>query len=225
MKYFSKMVQHTRELHLNFILQIYDELHRPSSPPLPSLDAKITHQFSEDPYAAQRINCIAIIDNQQAQQLAYPYENYLVILSSASNRWKPEELRERGLEQHCLALIQKTQLSPLPDKGSPSSTPKHELILELWVHNSADPRVSRKGQRIRIKPVMSLSTSLRQLGALVRLHTSQLARDILWPRGGVYFGVQPDQPSPHFSCNEVHDMVSITLCSHIDCFFLVSEVV
>ena len=74
---------------------------------------------------------------------------------------------------------------------------------------------------------MSLSTSLRQLDALVRLHTSKLARDILWPRGGIYFGMQPDQPSPQFCHKEVHTMVNTasTFVFILTAFSLVSEVV
>ena len=44
---------------------------------------------------------------------------------------------------------------------------------------------------VEIKVASSLKTNVRQWNGLINLHRSQLARDLLYPRGGTYFGVDP----------------------------------
>lgn len=200
------------------LLQIYDELHKPSGPFLPTLHARITHLSPCDPCNARIIKCKTIITDQQAHNLEYPYENYLVILTSAGSNSSVQrfgiELEEHGPKQQCLGLVQATQRSSLTDHSS-SSPPTWELILELWVFGMTQS-LSRRNQSIHLRPVTSLATTLRQWNALIKLHTSLLVRDILWPRGGVYFGVNLDLGSPS-SPDEVHTMVST--CTTVYCLY------
>ena len=180
---------------------------------MPSLHARITHVSPCDSHNARFIKCKTIITDQQAQNLEYPYENYLVILTSGgSNSWVEgvaKELVEYGPQQQCLGLVQATQRSSLTDqRGSSSSLPSWELILELWVLG-VNQSLFRRNQCIQLRPVTSLATTLRQWNALVKLPTSQLARDILWPRGGVYSGVYPGELGSPSSPDEIHTMVGI----------------
>lgn len=193
------------------LLQIYDELHQPSGPSLPSLHAKIIHVSPCDSYNAHFIKCKTIITDKQALNLEYPYENYLVILTSGGSNHRvkevAKELEEYGPQQQCLGLVRATQRSSLTDQqGSSSSPPSWELILELWVLG-VNQGLSRRNQCIQLRPVTSLATTLRQWNALIKLPTSRLARDILWPRGGVYFGVNPGELGSPSSPDEVHTMV------------------
>ena len=178
---------------------------------LPTLDATVTHQSHSDPHHARRIKCRATIDNQLKLDFAYPCENHLVIVThlSSSDR-KGEVLQEEESDSHQLsfALVQSTQLSSLTDRHDDGSRSPSmwELLVELWAHYT-DPSDSWRNHRVKLRPVMSVGTLLRQMNGLIRLHTSQLVRDILHPRGGVYFGQSPGH-RPHSSPSEVHTMVS-----------------
>lgn len=134
----------------------------------------------------------------------------MIVTHLSSSDRKGEVLQEEESDSHQLsfALVQSTQLSSLTDRHDDGSRSPSmwELLVELWAHYT-DPSDSWRNRRVKLRPVMSVGTFLRQMNGLIRLHTSQLARDILHPRGGDYFGQSPSH-RPHSSPSEVHTMVS-----------------
>ena len=78
-----------------------------------------------------------------------------------------------------------------------------------------------ENREIEIEVITSLTSTLRQWNGLINLHHSQLVRDILHPRGGIYFGLIPSQHyAPHEVIRIVYmDVFSVYSLVDFHCYF------
>ena len=91
-----------------------------------------------------------------------------------------------------------------------NSTSGAELTLTLKIFGlEAVSMFALENHTIELKVVTSLTTALRQWNGLINLHTSQLVRDILYPRGGPYFGLKNRQ---HGARDHAHKLVRNVAC-------------
>lgn len=78
-----------------------------------------------------------------------------------------------------------------------------------------------ENREIDIEIITSLTSTMRQWNGLINLHHNQLVRDILNPRGGVYFGLKP---SHHYApyevmCNNCVRVMYFCVCEFFSIYY------
>ena len=153
----------------------------------------------------QLLKCKAFISQSQAQQYAYPVERDLVVVD-----FQEPYLQMGNIEifQYRFAVVESvnrmfihpasdTNLRQVSGTNKDTNTSLNtgaELTLTLKIFGlEAVSMFSLENHTVELKVVTSLTTALRQWNGLINLHTSQLVRDILYPRGGAYFGLKNRQ--------------------------------
>ena len=90
---------------------------------------------------------------------------------------------------------QHKQQQPQPQVQRPQDRQKFRLKLQLKVAKLLSSFVSPKRCKVKLKVVTNLAGFMRQWNGLINLHTNGLVRDILRPRGGVYFAAAAAAPT------------------------------
>ena len=187
-------------------LQIFQNIHNQSALKPPPCKAQIESVTPTATQSLQLLKCKAFITQSQAQQYAYPVERDLVIVDFR------EPYLQMGNTEYHFAVVESVNrmfIHSATDTNSHqfSGTNKDtntslntninsgaELTLTLKIFGlEAVSMFSLENHTVELKVVTSLTTALRQWNGLINLHTSQLVRDILYPRGGAYFGLKNRQ--------------------------------
>ena len=186
-------------------LQIFQSIHDQSALKPPPCKAQIESVTPTATQNLQLLKCKAFISQSQAQQYAYPVERDLVVVD-----FQEPYLQMGSIEifQYRFAVVESvnrmfihsatdTNLRQVSGTNKDTNTSLNtssntgaELTLTLKIFGlEAVSMFSLENHTVELKVVTSLTTALRQWNGLINLHTSQLVRDILYPRGGAYFGL------------------------------------
>ena len=165
----------------------------------------------------QLLKCKAFVSLDQARQYAHPVERDLVIvdfrdafesrgfIEMGNTGYFPNFQYRFGVVEsvnrlfsHPTSLNQGSGPQPSDKNTSTSVTAATisgaELTLNLKVFGMHFASMfSLENQGVQLNVVTSLTTALRQWNGLINIHASQLVRDILYPRGGAYFGLSRKQ--------------------------------
>lgn len=159
----------------------------------------------------------ALISRDKAKNNAHPAEDDLVVVdfSQINEHVCSSALHLSGKDlQFRFALVE----SITKDFSSQVNHSRHDpnkqtqcvLVLTLKVSDLefATSNELLDGSEVELRVVTSLKTVRRQWSGLINLHSSLLARDIISPRGGVYFCCQTPG---HEGCN-YESLVGIFAC-------------
>jgi len=120
------------------------------------------------------VNVKTTMPSRKAREYAHPNERDLVIFEEDYK--KNSKVLFSLVDNHRHNYIRQ-----------PDGTEVCEVTIHLKLHIATLPVFCRKGCKVVLSVVLSLANEIRQWEGLVNLHTSQLARDILHPRGKDYF--------------------------------------
>ena len=192
-----------------YFLQIFQDIRDQSALKPPPCKAQIESVTTTATRSLQLLKCKAFITQSQAHQYAHPSERDLVVVDFQGpylqmGNMEIFQYRFAVVESVNRMFVQSASDASLRQVSGTSkdtntslntnSTSGAELTLTLKVFGlEAVSMFSLENHTVELKVVTSLTTVLRQWNGLINLHTSQLVRDILYPRGGVYFGLKNRQ--------------------------------
>ena len=208
-----------------FILQIFQDIRDQSALKPPPCKAQIESVTTTPTRSLQLVKCKAFITQSQAHQYAHPSERDLVVVDFQGpylqmGNMEIFQYRFAVVESVNRMFVQSTSDASLRQVSgtnkdtntslNTNSTSGAELTLTLKIFGlEAVSMFALENHTIELKVVNSLTTALRQWNGLINLHTSQLVRDILYPRGGPYFGLKNRQQGAR---DHAHKLVRNVAC-------------
>ena len=190
---------------------MYEELKNESTCKIPPLHAELIQISETDQRYQHLMKCKVNI----AREFNYPFDSYMVLVDFLSGQEEEEDAHSNCDEDQLasrFAIVQSTQcigLKPMNDKTSAPNENNVELILTLRLMARDLIATNRQSsiKTVRLFTICHLSTILRQWSGLMKFHRSKLARDILYPRGGKYFGLREETKSTKGSPEDVDILV------------------
>ena len=186
-----------------FFWQLYQGIQDKSIQKPPSCIAKVLSITSTE--QLQLIKCSSVVSHHIAQINAHPLERNLVVIDFQDLLEFACVLPMGGVEsnlnmRHRFAVVESFSRSvKMPENsdkdtlGSSSVSGVEITFLLKVLSLGVVSAYSIEGRSIEINVITSLTPMIRQWNGLINLHHSQLIRDILHPRGGIYFGLNPTQ--------------------------------
>ena len=155
---------------------------------------QIDSLFSSSVPQLQTLQCHCMVRSHSKTD-SFPAENDLVIINfldlcDFATHFIDSVTSKRSKRFACVESVQQSvatnQESSCKGRTKQTSTTVTFVLKVFGLNVSSSYLLEQK--KISIVTATSLTTVLRQWSALINFHTSQLARDVLSPRGGVYFG-------------------------------------
>lgn len=136
------------------------------------------------------LTCQASLPERVLKNSNYFSEYHLVLVKFITSVEESEENIDYNIQPR-FALIQQCLPHPPTRTKETAADPKVELSLKLCLM-AADLLQMNELSNIKfvhLYSILNLSTILWEWKSLINIHQNILARDILYPRGGVYFGL------------------------------------
>ena len=137
------------------------------------------------------MTCRASLPERVLKSSIYLSEYHLVLVKFITSVEESEENIDYSIQPR-FALIRQCLSRPLARTKETTAEPKVELSLKLCLM-AADLLQMNELSNIKfvhLYSILNLSTILWEWKSLINIHQNILARDILYPRGGVYFGLR-----------------------------------
>lgn len=136
------------------------------------------------------MTCRVSLPERVLKTFNYLSEYHLVLVKFITSIEESEENIDYSIQPR-FALIRQCLSRPLTRPKETTGEPKVELSLKLCLM-AVDLLQMNELSNIKfvhLHSISNLSTILWEWKSLINIHQNILARDILYPRGGVYFGL------------------------------------